>query len=305
MDEMLKIPTDLARIIDLFHGSFNGKMIITHDMDNIDKTRKLSDTFEIGPGYKWRLETDPFHRVGSLDLYLELVSAEKFDQELIIFRRLSCLELKSSYSCISTYRVGTSKGWPYKCLSLNEVTFEKMMGKKHLTFMVEIQILKVVDNIHVHGLYNSNDIIYEYPMYYNPMIMTQQNIKWKIGGRGSDDLMKMTKNTKLYPFKQFESKIFNDMFLIRVAPNGQDGSWLGDFDVYLQLCSFPKGISRIMVLFTTHIAEMNVFQTQKQEFGIQKNTFCWSKQSRLVSFEAYKMYSYVTIYVNIQIIEIK
>ena len=149
--------------------------------------------------------------------------------------------------------------------------------------------------------YLPGDVIYEYPMYFEPKLMRQQNIKWKIDG----NLINRMKWSIIYPFKQFESNIFNDMWLLRVAPNGENGKFLNDFDIYLQLCSLPKGVSKLDVLFTTQIGEMRLMTQQRKEFSILNNAYCWTDQSQMLAFTTFAQYECITIYVNIQILAMK
>ena len=77
MDKIFRVPDVLATVVDLFHGSYNGKLVTTRHIDTMIHARKVSEKkFEMIPGCFWTLETDPLWRQGSLDFFLKLVSSD-------------------------------------------------------------------------------------------------------------------------------------------------------------------------------------------------------------------------------------
>ncbi len=79
-----------------------------------------------------------------------------------------------------------------------------------------------------------------------------------------------------YNGKSFESKIFNNMWCIRLWPNGigWNKDCIGKCMVRLQQCAYELNVESIDIVWTTAIYEMNVRKTIKHDkFKIKTRLF--------------------------------
>eukprot|EP01084_Bolivina_argentea_P235873 396764_1 len=317
------VPADMKIVICTYIGyrymyegqytwTVNNKLL--NQMKNSKNQRKfLSGTFQINE-LEFQIEAYPNgykpekRDVGSFQIFLKLINVpETFtntpgsnsynkNYKLIVFRRIFSQQVKSSYSRISQYMTGTSKGWADYCLGLNEICKNKKLDC--LNFTIQLQILRIYEEHQFN--WTPTQIIYENPILYSKRF-ENQSFKWII----KDELMSLMQNA--YPGKQFESDIYNKMWCLNIAPNGASPKWKDYFDMFLVLCALPKNINKINVRWQVIIKELNIKRVRNYWFDCDKKNCndCWTDcdDQKILSFKEFKLYKQVIVCLDIQILK--
>jgi len=271
---------------------------LTQMRQSMNQRKFLSSVFEINR-LEWQIEAYPngyrsnMSDVGSFQIFLKLIKIpydiDWMGNELVIFSP----QVKSSYSRISQYNDGTSKGWADYCLGLNEIKRDRKLEK--LTFTIQLQILRINNQF---ARTVDDKIIYQSPIYF-PSTIKHQQFKWKIDG------LLMSKMQGAYPGKQFESAIFNKMWCLNVAPNGAAKKWKDYFDVFLVLCGLPQGVQQVDVIWMIKCDKLDLNTRRRYNFGYEKRNCndCWTSDDndKKLSFQEFKMYNQVEIILDIEI----
>eukprot|EP01084_Bolivina_argentea_P317123 549798_1 len=169
-----------------------------------------SDVFTIGE-LNWQIVMYPNgfskERMGSFDVSVQLLSLPTLWESVIINSVSQSPQTKSSFTSISIYKEsGDTFSWRTNTLRLEEI---KQLNINHLIFIIKIQILRIT--------LKDNKILYNYQ--FNNI--KHQQLIWHL------DKQTLSLARKAYNGKRFESKIFNNMWCIRLAPNGHNKDYIG------------------------------------------------------------------------------
>eukprot|EP01084_Bolivina_argentea_P317122 549796_1 len=198
----------------LKEGTYTWSIDDAHLLTKIVKAKNCksfySDVFTIGE-LNWKIGIFPNgwpkERMGSFDVCVELLSLPTSWKSVIINRIIQCQQSQSSDTNIATYnKSGDSKGWQANTLRLEEI---KELKIDNLVFIIEIKILRII--------LKNNKILYNYQ--FNNI--KHQQLIWHL------DKQTLSLARKAYNGKRFESKIFNNMWCIRLAPNGHNKDYIG------------------------------------------------------------------------------
>ena len=159
--------------------------------------------------------------------------------------RIFCVELQTSNTSIGNYSNYTdlfSQGLSIKDIKRNFL--------RQITIIFEMQILRIYREITWWNT-NENKVIYKHQMCYKQAIQAQKiQFEWLIDG----NVMKQMRLA--HPGKKFESDIFNKMWCIRIAPNGMDRDYEGEFEIVLQLCSLPRNVEKMCIKWSVECGEL-------------------------------------------------
>ena len=108
------------------------------------------------------------------------------------------------------------------------------------------------------------------------------------------DVMKASNTGKCY-----ESDIDKyGMWCIQCFPNGDNAASKGDVELYIQLCSLPRGISKLEIKYTLKCLETLSCDTRIKEFDYDNDQSAkWSHD--VLSFDVFKKYDIVTFTADI------
>eukprot|EP01084_Bolivina_argentea_P003637 6836_1 len=145
---------------------------------------------------------------------------------------------------IATYtQTSTSKGWSNNILLLSDLLNKNM---KCVTIGVNIKILCIKFN-ESSSLYfnktvnNINSINYK----------KKQSFKWHINNK----LLSLWKQSRMG--RQFESKIFDNQWVLTCNPQGQNKQSQGCVSIFLQICSLPPTVKQMTVKYEINCVETN------------------------------------------------
>eukprot|EP01083_Nonionella_stella_P150362 478913_1 len=96
---------------------------------------------------------------------------------------------------------------------------------------------------------------------------TKTQLQWKI----DEEMMK-----KLKSFDKGQAiccDICNDIWCLRLSPNGHALSKEGDVRIGLYLCGLPPNVSKMNVQWTVHCHEPNIKQTFTDDFDEENSTW--------------------------------
>jgi len=105
-------------------------------------------------------------------------------------------------------------------------------------------------------LYHFKEFLYE----------KQQHLEYKL----DKEIMSNLKHCKCG--KMVESNIFNDMWCIRICPNGTNPRDAGKCALGLTLCGLPQNASKLRVQWTISCDQMNIHSSQMSEFSVTGTT---------------------------------
>eukprot|EP01084_Bolivina_argentea_P058942 107583_1 len=249
-----------------------------------NKQQFVSDPFEIGK-LKWIIQAYPNgideDSIGLFDIFVKLLSLPQKWDHIIVRRTIECIQSLSKYTCIATYEKDSSFGWCDGALSLKEVSHFKQ-----LTFIITITILRIelIENLSHKIFYQINNKNEHKKRYH---------IQWKI-----DEIL-MTKMKESNTGKCYESNIEKEgLFCIQCFPNGDNAASKGDVELYIQLCSLPRNISKLEIQYSLSCIETNSKDTRTKEFDYDNDQSAkWSHD--VLSFDEFKKYENVTFEADI------
>eukprot|EP01083_Nonionella_stella_P148004 467852_1 len=96
------------------------------------------------------------------------------------------------------------------------------------------------------------------------------------------------------------SDIYNDIWCLRLYPNGSRHNEEGDVFMGLASIALPLNVSKMSVQFTVHCHEANIKQTLTNDFDEDKT--CWCCKRNTISFSKFLLYNTWTVSVNINIL---
>eukprot|EP01083_Nonionella_stella_P150363 478914_1 len=94
---------------------------------------------------------------------------------------------------------------------------------------------------------------------------TKTQLQWKI----DEEMMKKLKSFD--KGKRICSDILNDIWCLKLYPNGSWSGKEGDVRIYLYLCGLPPNVSKMNVRWTVHCHEANIKKTWRNDFD-EENT---------------------------------
>jgi len=245
----------------------------------------------ISPKFKmscltWQLEAYPNGNtpstVGSFNLFLRLITMPAAWKNISICRTFTCNETHSGYTAVSRYEKNTSLGWPDFNCSLKDIK-NRWHWIKQLTFTITVKILQI------RLVKNDGELFYENRV--DPYrSLKKQKISWKLD---PDTLHEMK---QAYFKKGFVSPIYNNMWCLRVYPNGKTDK--GDFLVQLQLCALPRQVGKLTVQWNIqHSATKEPGKPWTTDFDFSRS--CWGWGPKQLSFESFKQNDEFTITVTV------
>eukprot|EP01083_Nonionella_stella_P100886 285128_1 len=93
------------------------------------------------------------------------------------------------------------------------------------------------------------------------------------------------------------SDIYNDIWCLRLYPNGSWSSKEGDVLIELYLCGLPLNVSKMNVQRTVHCHEANIKKTKTNDFDEEHRGRGWKKNT--ISFSEFCRYNTWTVTVNV------
>eukprot|EP01083_Nonionella_stella_P148005 467853_1 len=96
------------------------------------------------------------------------------------------------------------------------------------------------------------------------------------------------------------SDIYNDIWCLRLYPNGSRHNEEGDVFMGLASIALPLNVSKMSVQFTVHCHEANIKQTKIRDFDEWNRGCRWNRNT--ISFSEFCKYNTWTVSVNINIL---
>eukprot|EP01083_Nonionella_stella_P147218 464123_1 len=96
------------------------------------------------------------------------------------------------------------------------------------------------------------------------------------------------------------SDIYNDIWCLRLYPNGYWSGKEGDVRIALCLCGLPPNISKMNVQWTVHCHEANIKHTFTKDFDEENEYGCWYENT--ISFAEFCKYNTWTVSVNVTVL---
>eukprot|EP01084_Bolivina_argentea_P160798 279978_1 len=227
-----------------------------------------------------RLYTDSFN------LYIKPLKIPYDIKRILVYQKLYCPDIGSSYSYIQIYHKNKTGQWPIDCLKFTELKQRKLNS---ITIIADIRILK---RIYFKNVKKWISI----PIYYHKPFMKQSFI-WTLNGV----LMQLIHDA--YPGKHFESNVMNNLWCLRIAPNGMGRTWRDSVDIYLVLCSLPPNVYAISVKWKLIVKELNMSIDREAKFSVKKCSDCWS-DNKALSFVYLRKYDILNFYVEVEILKL-
>eukprot|EP01084_Bolivina_argentea_P113944 202970_1 len=208
-----------------------------------------SDVFTIG-GLNWRIEIIPNgneqSQVGAVMIYVKLIKLPSSWKNVTIMRSIQSPQTQSSDTRLSTYIENDySLGWPTYTLRLDELIKSKY---KRLTFIISIDIIRIILKENENIFYNT-----KYPF------IKHKKLTWNVD---------MNTCKTAYNGKQLNSDIFDNMWCIRLYPNGNNTTNNGKCVIGLELLLYPLNVYGIKVQWQLLINALNYNQTKTRTFKI-------------------------------------
>eukprot|EP01083_Nonionella_stella_P050613 134587_1 len=96
------------------------------------------------------------------------------------------------------------------------------------------------------------------------------------------------------------SDILNDIWCLKLYPNGAWYSKEGDVRIVLDLCGLPPNVSKMSVQWTVHCHEANIKRTFTYDFDEENRGHAWSNNT--ISFAKFCKYNTWTVTVNANVL---
>eukprot|EP01083_Nonionella_stella_P275551 935867_1 len=148
---------------------------------------------------------------------------------------------------------------------------------KALTFVITIHMARIT-------LKEDNKILFQ--MRTNKYKRKTQ-LQWKI----DEEMMKKLKSFD--KGKGICSDILNDIWCLRLYPNGRWNSKEGDVGIVLELCGLPPNVSKMSVQWTVHCHEANIKKSYTNDFDEENRDWSWGNNT--ISFAEFCKYNTWTV----------
>eukprot|EP01083_Nonionella_stella_P171207 584343_1 len=155
---------------------------------------------------------------------------------------------------------------------------------KALTFVITIHMARIT-------LKEDNKILFQ--MRTNKYKRKTQ-LQWKI----DEEMMKKLKSFD--KGKGICSDILNDIWCLKLYPNGSWKGKDGDVRIGLHLCGLPPNVSKMSVQFTVYCHEANIEQTKTK--GFDEENIGWNWNMNTISFAEFVEYNTWTVTVNVNVL---
>eukprot|EP01083_Nonionella_stella_P267295 903073_1 len=96
------------------------------------------------------------------------------------------------------------------------------------------------------------------------------------------------------------SDILNDIWCLKLHPNGTWDTNEGDVRIVLWLCCLPPNVSKMSVQWTVHCHEANIKQTFTNDFDEENRNDCWYENT--ISFSEFCKYNTWTVSLNVNVL---
>ena len=246
----------------------------------------------------WEIAIYPNGRIeereGSFDVYLRLLSLPKEWECITTCKTVKCPQTKASFTSCSEYTKDESDGW-----GLNIMTSEDIRNLRKLDIEINIKILNII--------LRDSTSFYETNITQSPATNRTNTFEWQI----NRELFRTMQ--KCHNGMAFESPIFDNMWCIRVWPNGgspDDEAWCNE----LILCGLPPNKHHITAEWTVKTvlenAQRQVMEKKlslTDDFDYEQSCRSWTDPEEWndddLSFDDIQRSTKMTISVDIKILD--
>eukprot|EP01083_Nonionella_stella_P110164 322184_1 len=192
---------------------------------------------------------------------------------------IECPQIQNKMVFSVSYNEAKSKG----CY-LSSFEDLKASCDKDLTFVITIRIARIT-------LKEDNKILLQVP---TNKYKTKAHLQWKI----DEEMMRKLKSFDRG--KGICSDIYNNIWCLKLYPNGNVHSKEGDVRIGLYLCGLPPHMYKLNVQWTVHCREANLKQTFTFDFDEENTGYSWYEDT--ISFAQFCKYNTWTVSVAINVL---
>ena len=299
-ESTIPIPVDIQNIIYSFaeyffkyHGNYtwtlnNSQLQEIKSFSPENKTKNItinSPKFMLSDlEFEIRIFPKKISKSQCYDLRIALILLST-EYNATVSKKLYCPELELSCTNLGVQKNQSAFGWTKQLLTQDKLLYDYEHAQ--LTFVLDIKILKLVCS---NNSKNENKIKYEHINYFPMSINQPLTYSWKI----SKGMMKNIH--RAYPGNTYESALINNMWRLRVTPNGCKKHWKDAFDVYLVLCLLPKGVRKVEVEWEIQCLEIGINTERQSVLNLDRACYdCWCRKRKQFSFKELQNYDEITI----------
>eukprot|EP01084_Bolivina_argentea_P180670 312136_1 len=254
-----------------------------------------SNTFTIGQ-LKWILRLYPngwdAHNKGYTGIFVQLLGMPSTWKSIFCQLHIECPQIEIKMIESVSYNKPHSFG-----SYISSFKQLKQYKPKQFTFTVSIDITRITSKTH-------NHILYQMPIRFNKSTRPKNSnihVEWKL-----DKAMMKTLKTYDRP-KGICSQIHNDMWIVKLFPNGGWHTKAQQVEIGLELCCLPFNASKLTVQWTAALKRHKAKQTLTSEYDETGSYHYWNKDKNAapLPFTKFAKYDTLTVCVDINILSVE
>eukprot|EP01083_Nonionella_stella_P054455 143724_1 len=214
--------------------------------------------------------------VGYCMVFFRIVQMPHNWKTVRLCRTIHSPQTKSQQTHMGEYKAGVYQGWKYV------LPFVEIKSLQTLQIAINVRILRIqMVNNHIH-----------YPKQLE--YQKEHQLSYQLDQNMIQDLKRSCKIGKMV-----ESNILNDMWCIRICPNGSTPRDAGKCVLGLTLCALPHKVSRVKVKWSITCESMNIHSSQESDFSLDSAT----KGCNIGTFKQFKCLDDLMINIDISILK--